>query len=138
MAWRRCDDEDDVELLGAPSARPPARWQKVVTQLSNPFVPPSLPPLSLLPPPPPMLLLSGHPSEASGNDNVAFGIPTDLETSCSSESSARMRGGRKPFHLPCIFAFHLLAGYAARPMGSVFFNFLFLFAKGYNLGQIDR
>ena len=47
--------------------------------------------LSLLPPMPPMPLpLSGHPSEASDNDNVAFGIPTDLETSLALE-----RGGRE-------------------------------------------
>ena len=38
----------------------------------------------------PLLLpLSGHPSEASDNDNVAFGIPTDLETGRSSERGKR-------------------------------------------------
>ena len=71
------------------------RWQKVVTQLSNPFAPLSLSlslSLSLLPPMP--LPLSGHPSEASDNDNVAFGIPTDLETT-SRSSEARKAGERE-------------------------------------------
>ena len=42
-----------------------------------------------------LLPLSGHPSEASDNDNVAFGIPTDLETSLALERGgrARARGG---------------------------------------------
>ena len=88
--WR-CDDEDDVELLGLPrpsSVRAtPARWQKVVTQLWNPFVL-----FSLLPPSPPIPRPSGHPSD---NDNVAFGIPTDLETVRRTGGPRKERRGER-------------------------------------------
>ena len=63
------------------------RWQKVVTQLSNPFVAPSLSFAA-------DLEAAVWTSEASDNDNVAFGIPTDLETT-SRSSEARKAGERE-------------------------------------------
>ena len=63
------------------------RWQKVVTQLSNPFVAPSLSFAA-------DLEAAVWTSKASDNDNVAFGIPTDLETT-SRSSEARKAGERE-------------------------------------------